>query len=299
MKRIYILLVTLFSVAASFSSVYATDATDNIHRIMSCNIRVALEEDEAKGFGWNSRKDICTEIIGSYNPDIICLQEVLRVQYNDIRNVFSDYISFGFEGPEMDAFPEGYHGIAKNVIFFSPKRYEYISSGCYWLSETPHIAGSKSWEAARARHCNWIRLRDRMTNKEFRVLNVHLDHVSQAAKEKQIEMVLEECRQYQKTFPQLLAGDFNSDIKNNVIKSIKSNDWNDTYAAIHGEIETGRTMHSFKGANATQGKLGRIDFIFSYGTIHTIASELVKDNIDGKYPSDHYFIWADIVVGNE
>lgn len=297
MIKSYILVFIFFiSQLSVFASEPAVKKSGKTHRIMSCNIRVALDDDEEKGFGWNSRKDICTQIIGAYSPDIICLQEVLRVQYQDIKKVFTDYWAFGFEGPKMDAYPEGYHGIAKNVIFFSKERYEFISSGCYWLSETPHIAGSKSWETARARHCNWVRLRDRTTDKEFRVLDVHLDHISQGAKERQINMVINEAAQYNEDFPQILAGDYNSDIKNNVIKIIKSSGWTDTYSVIHGEIETGRTMHSFKGIQAKPGKNGRIDFIFSSGPVKTIASELVKDEVNGKYPSDHFFIYADIIL---
>lgn len=290
---VFIFFISQLSVYATES---ATKKNNKTHKIMSCNIRVALDEDEAKGFGWNDRKDICIQIIGSYNPDIICLQEVLKVQYQDIKKAFAGYMAFGFEGPEMDAHPEGYHGIAKNVIFFSREKYEFVSSGCYWLSETPHIAGSKSWETARARHCNWVRLKDKVTGKEFRVLDVHLDHISQGAKEGQINMIINEAAQYDKNFPQLLAGDYNSDIKNNVIKVIKSSGWTDTYSVIHGEVETGRTMHAFKGIKAKPGQNGRIDFIFSSGPVKTIASELIKDEVNGKYPSDHYFIYADVIL---
>ncbi|MCH5686767.1 hypothetical protein LWM68_22410 [Niabella sp. W65] len=40
-------------------------------------------------------------------------QEVLKVQAEDIRKAFPHFNLFGFEGPEMDAHPTGYHGIAK------------------------------------------------------------------------------------------------------------------------------------------------------------------------------------------
>ncbi len=276
------------------SSISATNKKS--HRIMSCNIRVALDDDEAKGFGWSKRKDVCIKIIKSHNPDIICLQEVLKGQYLDIKKALNNYMSFGFEGPDMDAYPEGYNGIAKNVIFFSKDKYEYVSSGCYWLSETPLIAGSKSWGTARARHCNWVRLRDKSTNKEFRVLDLHLDHIAQSAKEQQIKLVMEESAQYDAKFPQLLVGDYNADMENEVIKTIKSSGWTDTFAAVNGEIEPGGTTHGFQGIKAKPGKNGRIDFIFSRGPIITKASKIVKDEIGGLYPSDHYFIYADIII---
>ena len=94
------------------------------HRIISANIRVALDEDEAKGVGWSSRKEVCLKIIENHRPDIIALQEVLKIQADDFREYFRDYQLFGFDGPEMDAHLTGYHGIAKNPILFSQDRYE-------------------------------------------------------------------------------------------------------------------------------------------------------------------------------
>lgn len=291
-KYFYIFALLLFT-----SGLFAhTGNSEKSHRIMSCNIRVALDEDETKGYGWNDRKECCIQIIKSYHPGIICLQEVVKVQYLDIKEEFKGYMVLGFEGPDMDAYPEGYHGIAKNIILFSKDRYEYVSTGCYWLSETPLIAGSKSWDTARARHCNWVRLKDKLSGKEFRVLDLHLDHVSQLAKEKQTALVMTESEQYQPNFPQLLAGDFNADMQNEVIKMIKKEGWTDTFAAIHGESEPGKTTHGFQGINAKPGKNGKIDFIFSKGPVKSISSEIIKDNINGVYPSDHFFIYADVFI---
>jgi len=217
----------------------------NLHRVLTCNIRVALPEDEKKGYGWNSRKKICKEVIAAHSPDIICLQEV-RIQMEDLKKYFPQFSSFGFEGPSMDAFPEGYHWIAKNPILFSKKRYELTAAGTYWLSETPLAAGSKSWNTARARHVNWIRLKDRHTHKEFRVVNTHLDHLEQEAREKQIELIIKESAQYLTDFPQVLTGDFNSSIPNPVFETIKTEGWIDTFSAVHEGVDPGFTYHTVK-----------------------------------------------------
>lgn len=288
----------LLLVVVTFSVVLATCANEpekTTHRIMSCNIRVALPDDSVKGFGWNDRKDVCIEIIKKYNADVICTQEVLKVQFEDLSNALPDYYGFGFVGPEMDKYPVGYHGIAKNVIFFSKKRYQLVSAGNYWLSETPHIGGSQSWGTARARHCNWVRLKDTYTGKEFRVMDIHLDHISQEAKEAQIKMILDEAKQYQEDFPQFLVGDFNANAQKNVIKMIRNSGWTDTSLEVNGK-ENPRSHHGFKGRPNDAGDSGCIDFIFSYGPVKSLKSELIKDQIDGKYPSDHYFLMADVEI---
>lgn len=289
----------LLMIVVAFSVVlitYANEPERNTHRILSCNIRVALPEDSVRGIGWDKRKDVCIEVIKKYQADIICTQEVLKVQYEDMADALSDYIAFGFVGPDMDAFPVGYHGIAKNVIFFSKKRYQFVSAGNYWLSETPHISGSKSWGSARARHCNWVRLKDKCSGKEFRVMNIHLDHIAQEAKEAQMQMIINEAKQYQPDFPQLLVGDFNANANNNVIKMIRNSGWIDTYVEANNGNENSYSYHGFKGMNRDAGDSGCIDFIFSYGPVKSLSSKLIKDEIDGMFPSDHFFLMSEIEI---
>ena len=269
-------------------------AKTGYHRILSCNIRVALDEDEAKGVGWSARKDICLKIIKDKKPDIVSLQEVLKVQADDLRKYFPSYQLFGFDGPEMDPHPTGYFGIAKNPILFSKDRYELLTGGTYWLSETPLIAGSKSWDTARARHANWIRIKEKKTGKELRIVNLHLDHVSSEAKIRQAKMVVDESAQYETDYIQLFTGDFNTSHDSEVLTSVRAGGWKESYETIHGEGEAGFTGHEFEGAAYKKGpSKGRIDYIWYRGKIKPVGAMIIKDSINGKYPSDHFFIQAD------
>ena len=274
----------------------APDAGSN-HRILSCNIRVALDEDEAAGVGWSARKEICLKVIKDKHPDIISLQEVLKVQADDFRKSFPSYQLFGFDGPEMDPHPTGYYGIAKNPILFSKDRYELLSAGTYWLSQTPLVAGSKSWDTARARHANWVRIREKKTGKQLRVVNLHLDHISNEAKIQQAKMVVEESAQYQPDFSQLLTGDFNTKFDSVVFNSVRTGGWQESYETIHGAGEAGFTGHEFQGDHYEKGpSKGRIDYIWYRGNIKPVQAAIIKDAVNGKYPSDHFFIQADIVI---
>ena len=100
------------------------DARATSHTILTCNIRVPLPEDEAAGNGWKARRGLCMDVIRAQQPDVICLQEVLREQMEDLERGFPDFAGYGFEGPEMDARKIGYQGIAKNPIFYSKPPYQ-------------------------------------------------------------------------------------------------------------------------------------------------------------------------------
>ena len=254
-----------------------------------------MPEDDAAGRGWKIRRKSCITIIKAQKPDLIGFQEVLKVQADDLKKAMPDYGCFGFEGPEMDINPETYNGIAKNIIMYAKKRYEMQSAGCYWLSETPEIGGSKSWNTARARHVNWLRLKEKNTGKEFRVMTVHLDHKEQEARNKQGEMLVRESNQYLSEFPQLLIGDFNVTAANPVYSIITAGGWKDTYTAIHGDKDPGATFHNFEGAAYPKAKTnGRIDFIFTKGQIKIWNSKIIYDQLDGIYPSDHFFLLSEI-----
>lgn len=267
------------------------------HRVLCCNIRVALDEDETSGVGWSVRRDICLKIIKSKTPDIVSFQEVLKVQADDIRKYFPNYQLIGFDGPEMDPHPTGYFGIAKNPILFSKERYDLMTAGTYWLSETPLVAGSKSWDTARARHANWVRLREKKSGKEIRVVNLHLDHISNEAKIKQAKMVVDESAQYQPEFRQIFTGDFNTRFDSEILKSVREGGWKESYETMHGEKEAGFTGHEFQGAKYEKGpSKGRIDYIWYRGQVKPVQASIIKDQINGKYPSDHFFMQADFII---
>lgn len=273
---------------------------EHSHKILCCNIRVALQEDVEKGVGWDARREICIDIIRSQRPDIIGFQEVIRPQMKDLKKAFPGFGSFGFEGPEMDAHPTGYHGIAKNPILFSAERYEMLSAGEFWLSETPLIAGSISWDSARARHANWVRLKEKRTGKDFRFINLHLDHKNQEARENQVRLVMKEAGQYAPEYSQILTGDFNASAANPVYGIVKESGWTDTHTCVHGEEEPGYTVHQFQGERYKKKAKGKkIDFIFCRGGIKARQAEIIRDSKNGRYPSDHYFVSAVIDISGK
>jgi endonuclease/exonuclease/phosphatase family metal-dependent hydrolase len=149
-----------------------------------------------------------------------------------------------------------------------------------------------SWETARARHVNWVRLKDKNSGKIFRVLNTHFDHVSELAKQKAAEMIVEESNLYPENFPQILAGDFNSDVTSSPIKTLITR-WVDTYSVLNNNLDPGFTTHGFIGPLA-KTKKGKVDFILYRGPIKATDATVIKDNKEGVYPSDHFFVSAEL-----
>lgn len=292
MKKLFLIISALAMVV----SCQSTKGQSTTHRVMSANIRITgLEPDAGTVNEWDNRKEYMIEVLRAYNPDIIMMQEVIYDSYAYCKEQLNDYFAFGFEGPEMDPFTEGYHFIGKNVIFFSKERYEFITGGCYWLSEDPVIGGSISWETNRARHANWVRVLDRKSGKQLRLIDIHLDHKSNDAKVNQAKLIVREAAQYQEDFPQILCGDFNSGKTTEQVVHFTENGWTDWYDTLHNGEEYGRTGHGFKGKN--HEKPGRrIDYIFTKGNAKALSCEVLTDQRGEMYPSDHFFMLAEIAI---
>ena len=292
MKKIFAILL-----AATLVCSCATKSSDStLHRVMSANIRITgLEADARTVNEWDSRKEYMIEVIRSYTPDIIMMQEVIYDSYTYCKEQLSDYFAFGFEGPEMDPFTEGYHFIGKNVIFFSRERYEFISAGCYWLSEDPVIGGSISWETNRARHANWVRVLDRKTGKQMRLIDIHLDHKSQEAKVNQAKLIVHEAAQYGEGFPQIICADFNSRKDSEQVQHFVANGWTDCYDQLNGGVEFGRTAHGFMGFDYPKPG-ARIDYILTKGAAKAVSCQILTDHCGDMYPSDHFFMLAEIEI---
>ena len=292
MKKIFAILL-----AATLVCSCATKSSDStLHRVMSANIRITgLEADAGTVNEWDSRKEYMIEVIRSYTPDIIMMQEVIYDSYTYCKEQLSDYFAFGFEGPEMDPFTEGYPSIGKNVIFFSRERYELISAGCYWLSEDPVIGGTISWETNRARHANWVRVLDRKTGKQMRLIDIHLDHKSQEAKVNQAKLIVHEAAQYGEGFPQIICADFNSHKDSEQVQHFVANGWTDCYDQLNGGVEFGRTAHGFMGFDYPKPG-ARIDYILTKGAAKAVSCQVLTDHCGDMYPSDHFFMLAEIEI---
>ncbi|NKB68250.1 MAG: endonuclease [Candidatus Latescibacteria bacterium] len=252
-------------------------------KIITCNIRCFGADDGADN--WIHRKDYCAQTIRAQTPDLIGFQEVWRQQFDDLLPLFPEYAHYALADEAQTLHP-------MNTIFYRRDAFDLVSQGGYWLSPTPHVAGSWGWDSACVRLAAWVRLTDK-AGREFRFVNTHLDHVGQQARENQARIINEDATAYPEDYPQFLTGDMNCAFSNPAIQTFVDGGWQDTYAQIHGADDPGDTFHGFKGPDF-EGNPGKIDWVFSRGPGRTTSAEIIRDHDQGRYPSDHYFVTAEV-----
>jgi endonuclease/exonuclease/phosphatase family metal-dependent hydrolase len=138
---------------------------------------------------------------------------------------------------------------------------------------------------------NWVRLEDLTTGIEFRVVNTHLDHVSQAARQNQARLIVEDAAAYPAGYPQVLTGDMNCDYGNAAIDTFKTGGWIDTYGTVHDSEDPGFTYHGFLGPGFVS-EIAKMDWVFMRGKLTASHAEVIRDSRDGRFPSDYYFVSA-------
>ncbi len=136
---------------------------------MSFNIRYGLANDGANS--WEFRKERVAETIRVDGPDLLGTQEVQKFQLDFLLERLPGY-AFAGVGRE-DGREKGEYC----ALFYREDRFENLGSGHFWLSATPEVPGSRSWDTSMSRMVTWVRLRDRRGgDRPFLFANTHFDH---------------------------------------------------------------------------------------------------------------------------
>ena len=250
--------------------------------VMTFNIRYA---DTHPPNAWPDRLPVLAEIIERRHPDVIGTQEGLYQQLMDIEARLPAYkwIGTGRDGGNNGEFM---------AVFYRRDRLEPLAHENYWLSDTPDIAGSRTWGNTYPRMVTSVRFRDRLHGGEFLFVNTHLDHQVQSARERSATLILQRLQSTPPGLPIILVGDFNSRAQENPVYDLftRGGAFVDTWIAA-GNADTLSTYHGFLGPVGAH-QTGRIDWILLRGPIAPLSTEIVTDSRGSQYPSDHFPVIA-------
>ena len=256
--------------------------------VMSFNVRYGTANDGPNH--WDKRKDIVVDTIKTYAPDIIGTQECLDFQAEYIVGKLPDYQWFGM-GREVNG------GGEHMAVIYKTKSLAPIESGNFWLSETPDSVGSISWNSACTRMVTWARFYHLETKQVFYYFNTHLDHKSEPARQGGAKVIAARISQLPSDAPVILTGDFNSTAGNSEAYSILTGTGlSDAWVAAPERVGPSVTWSAFKAPE--EGIDQRIDWILTRGPITVKKCETVTFNKKGRYPTDHFPVFASLSLGN-
>ena len=202
MKR-HITTLALFFVCALLSACHSTRlGGDRAVRVGTYNIRLS-PGDRGTPNAWEARRDDLVQLVRQMDLDVFGMQEVCPDQAAFLQQALPEFTLVG-DHREADR----KSGEASPVAFRTD-RFTALKGGTFWLSETPDVPASKSWNTACTRICTWVILQDNRTRKLFCFANTHTDHKSEEAREKGMLLVLERMKEFGRGLPVVFTGDHN------------------------------------------------------------------------------------------
>ena len=251
-------------------------------RVMTYNIRFPNREDGANY--WDNRRDVALAMLRQASPDLIGTQELFFRQGEDIVSALPEYVWLGNSR-------EGIHRGEYMGVFFKKDRFDLLEMGQFWLSETPNVPASESWDVSLPRMVTWVRLRDKRTAKVFYFLNTHFAHRQQdePARANSAKVIAGFLAKLPTDVPVVLTGDFNTVPGKEAHKTITAH-LKDAWEVAAERVGPPDTFHAFKGAASAAR---RIDWILFRASWKVTRAETITMHQGDLYPSDHYPVIAD------
>lgn len=277
--------VGLFGLPATTSqsseSLIGSPEGDRIH-IISYNVRVDVDPSP---YTWEERHPrVVSEVLEAEQPTILAVQEAEYDMARDIAKALPGSYEW------LGVGPWGSSTKGLRPIIFDVDRLEPLGFAHRWLSNTPMKMGSTSWDESVPRQVTWVTFRDRNTDKEFTVLNTHLDHKSAEGRREAATLINSRVNGWRR--PTIALGDFNAAERESTV-------WDNLLAdgVLVGTWEEAdeRLTPAYKTATgySEEIKVGkRVDWITTTPEFHALETA-IKPPADPEYPpSDHLPVQA-------
>ena len=246
-----------------------------------CSFNMLTDNSANTGdLAWTNRLPRILKIIEDHKLDVIGAQELRENQVVHLRE------ALGPKGYEIVGRGRLAEGKGEGVyIIYNAKRFDRTASGTFQLSETPDVLGSSSWNSACPRTCVWVQLKDRESGTEFRLYNTHLDHVSELARRKGMELVVGRINaDVSVGMTAFLTGDFNNELEpGNAIDYVRKSMRDTAELSLTPHQGPVKTFHDYDPPACML-----IDYVFAKGKVKVLSHATLDDMPDGKLPSDHF-----------
>jgi endonuclease/exonuclease/phosphatase family metal-dependent hydrolase len=252
--------------------------------VMTFNIRLHTKADSLNA--WPYRKDNVASQILFHDVHLLGVQEALHDQMTDLKDRLPQYKYVG--GGRDDGKQKGEY----SAIFYDTTRLQALQSKTFWLSLTPEVPGSKSWDAAITRIVTWAKFKDRKTGKTFFAFNTHFDHMGKEARRESAKLLLQNVSSIAGKTPAIITGDFNAKPTDEPIQVIveKSNPLH-----LINAKEVSATPHygpvgTFNGFGPREKDDQPIDYIFLKGAWKVAKHATISQTWGGRFASDHFAV---------
>lgn len=251
-------------------------------KLMTFNIRYATADDGENR--WERRRTLVIDRIKSFDPDLLGLQECRDdSQAEFIKHHLPDY---SFHGVSRG----GDSGTALEMapVLFKKSVFEFVQEGTFWLSETPHVRGSKDWGVF-PRTATWMELVHQPTGRALLFLNTHFDYESTAI-DQSARLLKHWLEQSARNRPLLVTGDFNADKSSLAYHQLTGG--SPALVDVYRRANPGGSGEGTYHGYGHEVEPAPIDWVLASGHFEVLKAEVDRTQEGNLYPSDHCPITA-------
>lgn len=259
------------------------EKADEALRIISFNLR--YNDDKAGKV--RDRSKIVSSIIRQYLPDSFGTQEATGKWMDCLTEELGDI----YDCVAVPRDTQG-HKSERNAVFYLKDKYSLKDSGTIWLSDTPKTPNTKYEGVSCHRIATWAVLENKETGLTYTHLNTHLEHIVDEVKLLQTDVLVGKIRELQQNGRVICTGDFNSEPTSDVYKKMTAVLDDTRVSAVSSD--GGTTFHNY--GTFSENFEGAIDYIYVPEGTKVNTYKIIRNTVNGMYPSDHYPIAADIVL---
>ncbi|MCR2763618.1 endonuclease/exonuclease/phosphatase family protein [Microbacterium sp. zg.B48] len=268
-------------------AIIGTVAPPELH-IMTFNIRRRMDGLARRPADrWRTRRPLVQELLRSEQPTLVGVQEALPDQADGISDALGDryrFIGYGRRiGRRGEACP----------LYFDASRLELLDWEQRALSDSPAVAGSRSWGNLIPRVIVSATFRDRATGTDVFVANTHLDPFSQPSRVR----AAREIRRIVATqpLPAVVTGDLNAGPQSPTVGELLAHGTlTDAWRAAHTRLTP--EWGTFPDYRSPRLRGGRIDWIAVTPTVRVSRAAVNARRVRGSWASDHLPVQAVVTI---
>ena len=260
--------------------------------VVTFNIRYGTANDGANA--WPHRREAVLDYLDDCDADFIGLQEALSMQSDLVKaRLEGDYDMIIRTREKRDG-----EGEATPLLYRRDRwRLDPERHGTFWLSETPDVPASRSWQTSLPRIATWGRFEDRSTGRPVWVFNTHFDHRSAAARLGAARLIASRiARLVPAQEPVIVMGDLNATPESPPLATLLSGGGRPEAALV----DAWRISNPAPAPECTFNGWGpgldgrRIDHVLVRKGAEVKRSSIVRRFVEGRPISDHWPVDATV-----
>jgi endonuclease/exonuclease/phosphatase family metal-dependent hydrolase len=239
---------------------------------------------------WEQRREAVVEVLLRGDADIIGFQEMETFVggHWNTENLQLDWVLAHLPQFGVTAFGDPRLYPSTQPILYRKSRFQALDQGFFFFSPDPDRLYARPWKGRFPAFSSWARLRDTESGETFYVYNVHFDYSSRRNRLNSARLVAD--RVTARNHPAdgvIVLGDFNAPRAFRPVRIVAD-------AALSVAETRGSTFHFNRGIRIQPA----IDHILYSESFSHGDTRVIRDRIDGQWPSDHFPLFVTLSLNS-